>query len=88
MNLSNSDFCYTVIIVILSFLDEPLGYPGRFQEPMHPRDHQRGAEAFFDSRSSGPPPHMEQGTRMQSGSSYSNNLDKFTSALLEFVARK
>ncbi|KAM6900010.1 uncharacterized protein FYW49_018129 [Xenentodon cancila] len=68
--------------------DEPLRYPGRFQEPQRSRDHQPGVEEFFDSRSSARPLHMEPGPPMLTDPSYSNNLDKFTSALLELVARK
>ncbi|XP_061598515.1 uncharacterized protein si:ch211-13c6.2 isoform X2 [Cololabis saira] len=71
-----------------SYEDEPQRYPERFQEPMRSRDHQPGGDGFFDSRSSARPLNMEQGNRMPSGPSFSTNLDKFTSALLEFVARK
>ncbi|KAM7384215.1 hypothetical protein PAMA_011519 [Pampus argenteus] len=67
--------------------DEPARYPERFQEPMQPRDY-RPAKEFFDSRSSAPPLHLEQGPRTHRGLQYSNKLDKITSTLLELVARK
>ncbi|XP_040909944.1 uncharacterized protein si:ch211-13c6.2 isoform X2 [Toxotes jaculatrix] len=67
--------------------DEPVHYPERFQQPMHPCDYRPAAEEYFGSHSSSPPLHMEQEIRMHRGSRYSKNLDKITS-ILELVARK
>lgn len=60
-------------------------YPERFQEPMRPAEYQQGG---VEENSSAPPLFMEQGSRRLGDSSYSKNLDKITSALLELVARK
>ncbi|XP_042362068.1 uncharacterized protein si:ch211-13c6.2 isoform X2 [Plectropomus leopardus] len=69
-------------------LDEPEHNPERFQEPMHPRDNRPAADELFDLHTPAPPFHMERGPRMNRGPQYSNNLDKITSTLLEFVTRK
>ncbi|XP_024115735.1 uncharacterized protein si:ch211-13c6.2 isoform X1 [Oryzias melastigma] len=65
--------------------DEMASYPERFQEPMRPAEYQQGG---VEENSSAPPLFMEQGSRRLGDSSYSKNLDKITSALLELVARK
>ncbi|XP_047460432.1 uncharacterized protein si:ch211-13c6.2 isoform X2 [Mugil cephalus] len=69
-------------------LDQRPSYSERFQEPRRPQDYQPAAQEFFDSRSSQPPLQTDLGPRMNRGSRYSNNLDKITSTLLEFVSRK
>uniref|UniRef100_A0A3P9JAP9 C2H2-type domain-containing protein n=1 Tax=Oryzias latipes TaxID=8090 RepID=A0A3P9JAP9_ORYLA len=66
--------------------DELASYPERFQEPIRPSEYQPGVG---ESRNSGVPPlFMEEGSRRLGDPSYSKNLDKITSALLELVARK
>lgn len=71
---------------LLFCADELASYPERFQEPMRPSEYQPGVG---ESRNSGVPPHfMEEGSRRLGDPSYSKNLDKITSALLELVARK
>ncbi|KAM3595622.1 uncharacterized protein V6R79_000282 [Siganus canaliculatus] len=69
--------------------EEPGTYPERFHQPMHgTHDYRPATQEFFNSRSSAPPLHTEQGARMDRSTRYSRNLDKITSTLLEFVARK
>ncbi|XP_068188739.1 uncharacterized protein si:ch211-13c6.2 isoform X2 [Antennarius striatus] len=67
--------------------DEPLRFPERFQEPMHPREH-RLKEDFLNPRICESPLRTEGRSRWDRGPRYSKSLDKITSTLLELVSRK
>ncbi|XP_029022333.1 uncharacterized protein si:ch211-13c6.2 isoform X2 [Betta splendens] len=62
-------------------------YPERFEEPMYSSDYQPATQSF-GTHSAATPLHMEVKPRLDRESRFSNKMDKITSTLLEFVARK